>query len=96
MLHGVGAGALMQDGIDLAIKLTRMKTRQKVALVKVITDLAIDQIMELGGIGQVINGNNVGDTTFIKCLDDIGTDKTCCAGNEDCHDVLRGFCKCEF
>lgn len=79
----------MQNGIDLAIKVTSLQTRQKVTLVKVIADLAIDQVMKLGGIGQVIDRNDVGDTTLIERLDDIGAYKSCSTGNEDRHRVLR-------
>ena len=50
VLHSVGAGALMQNSVDLAIEITRVQTRQKVALVEIVVDLAIDQVMKLAGV----------------------------------------------
>ena len=79
----------MQDGIDLAVKIPGLQSRQEIALIEVIADLAINHVVELGGIGQVIDSDDVGDPTLIERLDDVGADKTCCAGNEDGHDVLR-------
>src|SRR5574343_302127 len=87
-LHGVGAGALMQDGLDLAIVVPGLDTFDEILLIKVIGDFAVDQVLELVGLGQVVDGDDVGDAALVQRLDDVGADEAGGAGNDVIHEIL--------
>ena len=44
----------MENGVDLAIEMPGLNTRDEIVLVDVIGNLAVDQVLELVGLGQVV------------------------------------------
>jgi hypothetical protein len=48
--HGVRAGALVQDGLDAAVKLAVLDQVEEFTLVEVVGDLAIGEVAELVGL----------------------------------------------
>jgi hypothetical protein len=65
----------MQDGLDLAVEMAGLDALDEIVLVEVVGDLAIDQVLELVGLGQVVDGDDVGDAALVQRLDDIGADE---------------------
>src|SRR5574343_1883611 len=87
-LHGVGAGAFMQDGLDLAVVMPGLDALDEIVLVEIIGDFAVDQVLELVGLGQVIDGDDVGDAALVQRLDDVRADKAGGAGDDVIHGIL--------
>ncbi|MPN41607.1 hypothetical protein SDC9_189161 [bioreactor metagenome] len=87
-LHGVGAGAFVQDGFDLAVVMTGLDALDEIVLVEVVGDFAVDQVLELVGLGQVIDCNDIGDAALVQRLDNIGADETGSTGDDVVHGVL--------
>ena len=78
----------MEDGVDLAVEMAGLDARDEVVLVEVIGDVAIDEIAELVGPGQVVDGDDVLHAALVERLDEVGTDKSGRAGNDDVHETL--------
>jgi hypothetical protein len=49
---------------------------EELALVEVVGDLAIGEVAELVGLGQVVDGDDVGDAALVERLDQVGADET--------------------
>src|SRR5574343_1899313 len=81
--HGVGTGAFVQDGLDLAVVMTGLDAGNEILLVDVIGDVAIDQVLELVGLGQVVDRDDVLHAALIERLDDGGTNETGGTGHDD-------------
>jgi hypothetical protein len=52
----------MENGVDLTIEMAGLDALDEVVLVEIIGDFAIDQVLELVGLGQVVDRNDVGNT----------------------------------
>ncbi len=78
----------MQDSLDLAIEMAGLDALDEIVLVEVVGDLAIDQVLELVGLGQVIDCNDIGDAALVQRLDNIGADEAGSTGDDVVHGVL--------
>ncbi|MCY1441656.1 hypothetical protein D9M71_579790 [compost metagenome] len=81
---GAGASALMQHGAYLA-ELATAETRKKVVLVQVVGDFAVSQVAKLVAIAQVIDRDDLGFAALVEGLNQIATDKTGGAGDDNGH-----------
>jgi hypothetical protein len=50
----------VEDGVDLAVVVPGLDARDEVVLVDVIGKVAVDQVPELVGPGQVVDGDDPG------------------------------------
>ena len=75
----------MQHRGDQTIKKSFLQLFQEVFLVEVIGDFAIHQILELVCVLQIIHRDDVVLAALVECLDQIGTDKSGCAGDDVIH-----------
>src|SRR5207248_8447499 len=82
-LHRVGAGALVQQRLDGALPLVHVGNER--GLVDVIGDLATGQILELVGVRQIVDGDDLGDAAAVEPFHQLGADETRCPG----HDVVH-------
>src|SRR5574343_1078582 len=83
--QGIRTGALMEDGIDLAVEMPGLDAVDEIVLVEVIDNIATGQIPELAGRGQIVDGDDVPKTALVECLDDVGADEASRTGNDDIH-----------
>ena len=65
----------MENSVHVAIKIAGQKLFEKLFLVEIINDLAIDKIPELVGPGQIIDRNDLVHAALVERLDQIGTNK---------------------
>ena len=75
----------MENGTDRAVEFARLHHLEEVGLVDVVGDLAIDEIAELVGPGEVVDGDDVALAAFVQCLDEVGADEAGRAGNDGIH-----------
>src|SRR3990170_6886980 len=76
VLHGVGTGALMQNGLELLFEIAVVDALEEITLVQVVRDFAIDQIPELVAVFQIVHDDNILLAALVEGLDQIGADKT--------------------
>jgi hypothetical protein len=69
--HRVGAGALVQDGLDTAIELAVLDHVEELVLVEIVGDLAIGEVEELVGARQVVDRDDVGYAALVERLDQV-------------------------
>ena len=50
--------------------------------VEIVGDLAVDEVVELVGLLQIVDRDDLGLATFVQALDEIAADKTGCAGDD--------------
>ena len=81
----------MQDGIDGAVEMAGLKHVEEVVLVEILIDLAIDEILELLGALEIVDGDDVGHAALVEGLDDVGTDKPGRAGDDGVHSKFLRF-----
>ena len=77
-LGGGRTGALVKDHFDLIPLFERIAgddAGDEFVLVHVVGDIQIDQVGELGAIGQVVNGHYVLVTGLVEQFDEIAADK---------------------
>ncbi len=58
---------------------------EEFALVEIVGDIAIGQVSELVCLGQVIDGDDVGNTALVEPLDQIRADESAGAGDYIVH-----------
>ncbi len=75
----------MQDGRDVIIEIAVDESFQEFILVEVIGNLAIDEVAELVGAREVVDGEDVGLAAIVQRPDKIGADKARGAGDDDIH-----------
>ena len=75
----------MEYGVDIAVESPRKKLIDEFCLVEIIDDFAVNKILEFVGAGQVVDRNDLIHTALVERLDDIGTNKSGCAGNDGVH-----------
>lgn len=77
----------MEDHLDAAVPLLELipgdDTRLELVLVHVIGNGQVDQVDELGAIGQIVDDHHIGPPHGIELLDQIATDKACTASYYD-------------
>src|SRR6185369_15378575 len=83
-LHGVGAGALVQDRAH-AVEVAGAQPRDQVELVDVIGDLAVGDVRHLLGALQVVDGDDVGLAARVERLDEVRADEAGGAGDDERH-----------
>ena len=59
-LHRVGARALVQHRADVVVEIAVGEAREELVLVDVVVDLAVDEVGELVGARQVVDGDDAG------------------------------------
>src|SRR5207302_5651959 len=79
-LHRVGAGTLVQHRLHRALQ--RLEARGQFRLVDVIGDLATGQVLELVGVRQVVDGDDLGDAAAVEPLDELRADEACGTGDD--------------
>ena len=82
VLHGVAAGALMENGLNLAIAAVR-KVLVKGARIHIIGNLQTGQVAELVALGQVIHGDHIIDSAGVQAPNDVAANKAGGAGDND-------------
>ena len=78
----------MQDGLDLAVVMPGLDALDEIVLVEIVGDFAVDQVLELVGLGQVVDGDDVGNAALVERLDDVRADKAGGAGDDVIHGIL--------
>src|SRR6476659_150909 len=78
----------MQHGGDVVIEVTIAEPGQELILVEVIGDLAIGEIVEFLAASHVIDGDDRSLAAVIERLDQIGSDESGSAGDDDVHATL--------
>lgn len=73
MLHGVGAGAFVENGFGLC-DLAAL-TFSEVDLVEIIDDVVVGQIDKLVCLSEVVDSDDIIAASVVETLDDIGADK---------------------
>ena len=81
----------MENRRDIAVKIPGQQAIEKILLIEIIGDLAIDQVAELVGAFQVVDGENPLLAALIERLDDIRSDESGSAGDDDIHWVSPLF-----
>ncbi len=93
-LSGGGAGTFMEDHLDAVIPLFKLVTgddpRLELVLIHVIGNGQVDQIDELGAVGQVIDDHDIGPSLSVQLLDQIAADKASTASYYD-HGVCLAY-----
>ncbi len=93
-LGGGGAGTFVEDHLDAAIPLFKFVAgddpRLELILIHVIGNGQIDQIDELGAVGQVIDDHHIGPSLSVQLLDQIAADKASTASYYD-HGVCLAY-----
>src|SRR5882672_6642548 len=79
----------MQDGGNLAIERARFQRGAEVLLVEVVSNFAIHQIAEFFALAQVVDREDIGLAARIQRPDQVGSDKSGSAGNDDLHIGLQ-------
>ena len=90
-LHRVGARALVQHRRDVVVEVAFGETRQELVLVQVVGDLAIDEIGELVGARQVVDGDDGGFAALVQRANQVRADEAGRAGDDDVHGNLLEF-----
>src|SRR5206468_9227671 len=80
--HRVGARALMQYGRDVVVEVAVGKPRQELVFVHVVGDVAIDEVAEFVGVGEIVDGKDAGFAARVQRLDEIRADEAGGAGND--------------
>lgn len=84
----------MEDHLDAVVPLFKLVTgddaRLKLVFVHVVSDGQIDQVDELGAVGQVINDHDIGPSLSVQLLDQIAADKASTASYYD-HGVCLSY-----
>ncbi len=93
-LGGSGAGTFVEDHLDAVVPLFKLVTgddpRLELILIHVIGNGQIDQIDELGAVGQIIDDHDVGPSLSVQLLDQIAADKASTASYYD-HGVCLAY-----
>jgi hypothetical protein len=59
----------MQNGIDVTVEMASQQAIDELLLVEVIGDVAIDQVAELVGPCQVVDGDDAAHTALVQRLE---------------------------
>ncbi len=93
-LGGGRAGAFVEDHLDTVVPLFKLVAGDdaslKLVLVHVVSNGQIDQVDELGAVGQVINDHDIGPSLSVQLLDQIAADKASTASYYD-HGVCLSY-----
>jgi hypothetical protein len=84
VLHGVGAGTLVQHGVDPA-EFAAGEALVEVAAVEVVRQLRAEQVAVLGPVGQVVDGDHVVDAHRVEPVNDVAADHAGRAGDDHLH-----------
>ena len=84
MLHGVGAGAFVENGFGLC-DLAGFNFFNEVDLVEIIDDVVVGQIDKLVCLSEVVDSDDIIAASVVETLDDIGADKAGSTGNNKAH-----------
>ena len=84
MLHGVGAGAFVENGFGLC-DLAGFNFFNEVDLVEIIDDVVVGQIDKLVCLSEVVDSDGIIAASVVETLDDIGADKAGSTGNNKAH-----------
>ncbi len=76
----------MQHGGDVVVEVAVGKAREEFVLVEVLVDLAVDEIGELVGAGEVVDRDDAGLAATIERTDEIGADESGGSGDDDGHE----------
>ncbi len=66
-------------------ELAALEALDKLALVEVIADLAVDEVVEFVGARQVVDGDDIVFAALVQALDEVAADEAGSAGNDDGH-----------
>ena len=92
VLHRIGAGALMEDGIDVAAaEFVVLDALQKVVLMTIVDEMKTAQVLVILAVLEVVDDEDVVPALAVEFLDDIAADKSGAAGDDDHEDPLSLF-----
>ncbi len=77
----------MQHGGDVVLEVAGRDARDEFVLVQVIGDVAVGEVAELVGVAQIVDGDDVGLAARIERTNQVGSDETGGAGDDDVHVV---------
>src|SRR6266498_5708170 len=80
-LHRVGARALMQYRNEIVVEVAVGEPHEELLLVHVIGDIAVDEIAELVGAREIVDGDDALLAARVQRLDEIGADEPGGAGD---------------
>src|SRR5206468_1499162 len=67
------AGALMEDGLDLAVTLG-FHARQELVLIRIVSDREVGEIVDLMAVGEVVDDQYVAHAAGVESRHDVGAD----------------------
>jgi len=70
----------MKDRVDLA---QTVESPKQFALVQVVGDLTVDEVTKLVGPAQIVDRDNVGDTTLIERMNEIAANEAGGSSHDD-------------
>ena len=77
VLHRVGAGALVEDGVDVrAVEVVILDALKEVVLVLVVDELQAAEVLVVLAILEVVDDQDVRATAAVEFFDDIAADET--------------------
>lgn len=84
VLHGVGAGAVVEDGLDeLAVVFAGDQRRHKVVLVEVVFDVERQQVFELVALAEVVDDKDVAPPPAVEASYEVAADEAGAARYDD-------------
>ena len=89
VVHGVGAGALVEDGFDVAaVDLVGAHLADEFVFVQIVRNIGLHQIAEFVGTAEVVHRDDVGDAAPVERVHDVAADKAGGTGNDDGHELF--------
>jgi hypothetical protein len=76
----------VQDRGNVVVEVALDQANEKLVLVDEFGDLAIDEVAELVGAGEIVDGNDAAFAARVQRLDEVGADESGRAGDDDVHD----------
>ena len=76
----------MQHRGDVVVEVAVGEADEELVLVDVVGDLAVDEVAELVGAREVVDGDDARLAARVERLDEVGADEAGGAGDDDVHD----------
>ncbi len=84
VLHGVGAGAVVEDGLDgRAVEFPGNKRRHKVVFVEIVLDVERQQVFEFVALAEVVDNEDVAPASLVEAFDEVAADEAGAACYDD-------------
>lgn len=97
VLHRVGAGAFMENGVDVrAVEVIVLNSLKEIILVLVVNELQAAQVLVVRTVLEVVNNEDVCAAAAVEFFDDVAADKagtTCYDNHEKFLPVYSKICR---